>query len=172
MTPIHLLSLDELDANPWATCGPATVAALLHRPLAAIRDAFPLQRPGRTWTNARQMKAALDHLGVRWAARPYASADTTTAHRLWPEGHGVVLIQFEGPWSSYRVAMQHTHFIGVSPVGTPAERWVFDVNAVDFNGGFMPFAMWEQRVVPMLVQDHRRRTGGWWVRESFGLEGL
>ena len=33
----HITTPAELDANRWASCGPAALAALLRRPLAAIR---------------------------------------------------------------------------------------------------------------------------------------
>lgn len=133
-----LLTPADLDANPWAACGQAALAALLERPLADVRHAFPPHR----WVNLTQMRAALSTLGAQW---------TNGSSSTW-EGvpqRGLVLIQFHGPWTRpsapVSAALKHAHWVAVvkpkSPHRLPAiERplaMVFDVNALDagWNGG-------------------------------------
>lgn len=176
----HLITEAELDANPWASCGPIALAGLLGRPLADLRAAFPRQRPGRTWTNGLQMREALYSLSLRWATTPYASTDTTTAHHMWPR-HGLVLVQFTGTWDRLRYAAQlsRTHWIAYVGPGARMHdgRWttapiVFDANTVGVEV-LAPVMYWQHRVegwekitAPMLMAQLGGSDGKWWVRDA------
>jgi hypothetical protein len=168
----RVLTVEELDANPWASCGPASLAALVGRSLAEIRHAFPRQREGRTWTNAEQMLAAVHDLAGAWQLTPPATTviplfdgtERTVPAHAWPR-HGLVLIQWRGSWDAMPVShpaqLQRTHWIATDGPS------VFDVNLVGEDwapGGWYPRAAWERVVVPVLTAPHKKATGEWWVR--------
>jgi hypothetical protein len=183
----HLLTLDELDASSWASCGPASLAALLGKPLSELRHAFPNQREGRTWTTWLHMISAIDKLGIRKDATHWHGDDGRAIYD-WPR-RGLALISFNGSWDAlphnHPAQLQRTHWIAVSPLlnqdGTPASGkptpMVFDVNlllekfedALVSSGGWTTRGQWEARVAPALAEAHgKRATGKWWVR--LGLE--
>ena len=161
----HLLTIAELDASPWASCGPASLAALLGRPLVELRDAFPAQRPGRTWTNFDQMLAA-----ARPAAHPVLGWED--GNGSWPR-LGLALVQFRGPWEApglpRAASLRRTHWVAVTPLLDGAGRpvggpMVFDVNALDMNYGWAPRSWWEAHIIPEVASGLRGATGAWWVR--------
>lgn len=173
----HVLTLDELDANPWASCGPAALTALLGRPLAEIRHAFPNQREGRTWTNLRQMRDALTALRVPWSETDAAGevAGVTGAEDArWPT-RGLVIVQFRGSWDVMPVhhpaQLQRSHWIAVKPhptlAGVPI---IFDINSIDefppmSLGWWDPIEVWSSMIAPQLAQSFgKKATGAWWAR--------
>lgn len=175
----HLITEAELDANPWASCGPIALAGLLGRPLADLREAFQRQKPGRTWTNGLQMREALYSLSLRWATTPYASTDTTTAHHTWPR-HGLVMIQFTGTWDRLRYAAQlsRSHWIAyVAPGQRIGDDWakapiVFDCNTVGVpaleRSRYWQHRIeaWEKITAPLHMEELRGSDGKWWVRDA------
>lgn len=194
----HVLTLEELSRERWATCGPASLAALLGRPLAEIRGAFPRQTPERTWTNQQDMVEAFRRLGLLVfstgasgeAHPPEATGGTSGA--IWPIQRwpvcGLAMVQFRGGWEKagapLAAALEHTHWVAVQPALNvePATPAVFDVNQVgdDYFGltGWTFRSSWEQRTVPMLAasyglqRDKRtpRAMGAFWVRAGFEVE--
>jgi hypothetical protein len=168
------LSLKELEATPWASCGPAALAALLERPLASIRDAFPNNTATRTWTTLQMMDRALAALGVRHSATPWALS--LESAKQWPR-RGVVLIQFRGGWDAMPVdhaaQLQRSHWIAVKPRGEQSA--VFDVNAVEGSGilswgWWQPRKDWERVCAPALAAGFgKKATGAWWVRAGFEI---
>lgn len=172
----------DIDANPWASCGPCALAAVLGRPLASIRDAFPAQREGRTWTNAAHMLAAVravSDFGAAW------NAPTVGHHAPWPR-RGVVLIQFNGSWDAMPIGhpaqLQRSHWIATIGKGEPVgaqwarEDLVWDVNQVGCSalaavGWWTTRAEWERVEVPLLAEDFgKKATGKWWPRASIEVE--
>lgn len=164
----------DLDENAWASCGPASLAALLDVPLTGVRVAFPRQTPSRTWTNFAQMEAAV---------RQLARVDVTLTRGLaaFPR-RGVVLIQFGGTWDrlpdGHPAQLRHTHWIAVVPKGAPllggfaTQNAVFDVNAVGWEqtpGGWMSFARWGNVLAPQLAADQSKGGDGRW-RVRAGIE--
>lgn len=176
----HLLTEAELELNLWASCGPIALAGLLGRSLTDLRAAFPRQKPGRTWTNAKQMRAALDALGLAHATTSFASLDATTLHRRWPRC-GLVLVQFTGVWDRLRYAAQLARTHWIAHVGPGARfhdgRWatapiVFDCNTVGVPA-LEPVGYWQHRIddwekitAPMLMKDMSGSDGRWWVRDA------
>lgn len=156
----------DLDAenDRWgANCGPGALAAVLGKPIAAVRPAFPWF-PASTWTNQRRMEQALHAMGARWRADRAVDA-------LGVGEAGVALVQFEGPWTAPGVdprrAPPHTHWIGVARVpfverGLPVSEpmlFAYDVN----DAPWFPMEAWERFTLPKLLRDHRRATG-WRIR--------
>ena len=185
-----LLTPADLDANPWAYCGPAALAALIQRPLPALREHFALRAntKGRSdWVNLAMMKQAIHSLGAIGLSfeetRPGGLVPGTTwRERAWPLC-GLVQIQFRGSWDTlgpmHPAQFERSHWIATVPAGhhlgaTRSERvMVFDVNAVDDTtgcpGGWMTRETWETRMVPYLVRGlGKSASGALWVRA--GLE--
>jgi hypothetical protein len=165
----------DLTACPWASCGPAALAALLDVPLASLREVFSAQREGRTWTNQAAMLGALDRLRKRWYMTPATAPDAP--ERAWPN-HGLVLVQFRGSWDAMSInhpaQLQRSHWIATARAGSrvgglyltvPA---VFDINQVEecaSSGGYAFGAVWERVTAPMLARGFgKKATGAWWIR--------
>jgi hypothetical protein len=182
----HVLTPAEFDRETWASCGPTALAALLHRPLAEIRHAFPHQREGRTWTNFQHMQAALRTLEIHVASA--WSAPSLSMPAPWPT-RGLVIVQFNGSWDvmpvNHPAQLQRTHWIAVSPLldvgGKPVEPavpMVFDVNLVDgfddrtmlISCGWTTRQAWETVVAPLLAKDHgKKATGQRWIRAAIEI---
>jgi hypothetical protein len=172
----RLMTLAELHANPWASCGSAALAGLLGRPLADIRHAFPNQQEGRTWTNLSQMEKALGALGIRYARA--VSADASLFPVNWPL-RGLVLIQFRGSWDAMPIGhpaqLQRTHWIAARPLAAGRLPFCFDVNVVGSEWptahGWTPRSVWEGDVAPWLAAGYgKKATGAWWVRAGIEVE--
>ena len=176
-SPAHLLTVVELDANPWASCGPAALAALLGRSLADIRHAFPRQTEASTWTNLAMMGRALAALGARHSATGTAP-DLEHPAKLWPR-HGLVLIQFCGSWSqmpvSHPAQLQRSHWIAVMNARGASlsyEPAVFDINLVAAgHSGWVTREGWDRTVAPQLAEHFgKKATGQWWVRAGIEVK--
>lgn len=170
--PAHEHTLTELDANRWASCGPASLSALLGRPLADVRHAFPGQTDGRTWTNLAAMQRALTLLGV-------GHGTERSPGILMPASapsFGLAMVQFCGPWDDMPIGhpaqLQRSHWIAMKPhptLGAEAPL-VFDINAID---GFPPMSLgwwqpqecWDALIRPELARSYgKKATGAWWLR--------
>ncbi len=156
-----LYSPPDIDAanDAWcASCGPIAAAALLGRPVADVRAAFPWY-PERPWCSPTQMLGALDALQIRGVSRRHEPGDRALVD-------GLAYIQFTGPWTapgaSARWAYQHTHWIAVARGGAA----VFDAN-VDF---WIRSSGWTEKVVADLTRDIPRADGGWWVRTTIEVK--
>lgn len=189
VTDCHVLTLAELDRETWASCGPASLAALLRRPLAEIRHAFPSHTAEKTWTNLAMMDRALARLGVKREHTLDDIAAQLFAHgaerpKAWPR-RGLVIIQFRGSWDAMPVnhpaQLQRTHWIAISPMQNPDGAatlvfgrelsFAFDVNmlvdrTVPTSCGWTTRETWERRFAPDLARaaHGKRATGAWWVR--------
>lgn len=181
-----VLTPAELEANAWASCGPAAVAALLGRPLAEVRPAFPDQREGKTWTNLSMMFAALARLMLRVKATSVdVAAHEGLPAKTWPL-RGLVLVQLRGRWDAMPVnhpaQLSHTHWIAVAPAGHPiGDGWTtapaaFDVNLVgapklEKQHGWTALEAWKGALPEMLARQIRGASGGWWVRAGIEVAG-
>ncbi len=167
------MTLAELRANPWASCGPAALAALLDLPLRDIRHAFPAQTPEKTWTNLRHMRSAIAILRMEDTTETASDVQWDVE---WPL-RGLAMIQFRGSWDSLPVnhpaQLQRSHWIAVKPhpklVGVPL---VFDINAIDEGppmsiGWWQPLEVWDAMIRPELARSYgKKATGQWWTRAS------
>jgi hypothetical protein len=156
--PYNPPDVDAAHAAWKANCGPCALAALLGRPVMAVRDLFPAY-PRRPWCNPTQMKAALGAAGARWRL--------TSLKFYWPVT-GLAFVQFDGPWCSpevpVAVAYRHTHWVAVRSrnapgMGTTLPPAVYDANA----GAWLTRPEWEAEILPLLLA-HVEGSTGWWVR--------
>jgi hypothetical protein len=177
---MHMLTEAELDANRWAACGHASLAALLGRPLDEVRDACPVRRG--VWMNLVDMQRALTRLGVSWHATPPAPPIDGLPVKAWPV-RGLVLIQFRGSWDrmppTHPAQLQRSHWIAVAPKGDRVgDAWLsqpgaFDVNLVfglEKQGGWTSRAQWEQHGGALIASQMRGATGAWWVRAGIEVD--
>lgn len=177
-----MIALSDLDMESWATCGPVSLAALLEVPVSAVRDAFPAQRNGRSWTNLTQMRAAIRAMGRTCQDTPngplnlHVVGETRTPApvgcrvRRLPR-HGLAWIFWRGPWDDPAVPFgakaQRSHWIAtrLGAFGDASGR-VFDINLVGTRGaclsGWTSFDLWATQIAPALADAHRRATGAWW----------
>lgn len=191
----HLNGLYEpadVDAahDAWgASCGPAALAAVLHRPVMRVYEA--LQRPTKqkTWVNLTQMRGALDHLGFWHIQTPILAAaqrrlpldDAAVERRLraFPR-YGLALIQLAGPWEApgkpIAAAYRHTHWVGVSGGDGQSdyreEILLYDANAgapVGPSGGWLPLNAWRALVLPHLADRAGAASGRFWIRAGIEL---
>jgi hypothetical protein len=185
-SPRHVLTAAELEASPWAACGPTSVSALLGRSLVDIRYAFPRQTEKLQWANLAMVGHALDVLGVVHRATP-PKDDLKRPAKAWSRC-GLVLVQLMGRWDQMPVnhpaQLRHTHWIAVAPAGHPVgDRHLprtgtggaFDVNLVGAEGledqhGWTPIEVWKRAMPKMLAAQTPGATGGWWVRAGIEAE--
>lgn len=169
------MTLAELAANPWASCGPAALASLLDLPLRDIRHAFPAQREDRTWTNLQQMQRAIAILRLEDTTEIGLGPDREPVE--WPL-RGLVIVQFRGSWDampiSHPAQLQRSHWIAVKPhprLGASVPI-VFDINAIDDGppmsiGWWQAVEAWDAIVRPQLAAAYgKKATGKWWTRAA------
>lgn len=161
MTPLRFTEADADRAyDDWGcNCGPTAFAAIAGLTLEETRRAFP-NFPG--YTNPSMMLDALGRAGIRHFARDSLAFPI----------HGVARIQFEGPWTDRKVnnkrwAYRYTHWVGARRVRS--DITVFDVNALD-RGGWLPFETWSSEILPGLIANHKRATGGWHVTHAIEVK--
>lgn len=151
MTPDLYAPTDVLEAHDtWgASCGAASLAALLGRPVMDVRNLFR-RYPG--WVTPTAMGEA-----VLLAGRTWSSIYTTCLPK-----HGLAWVQFEGPWEKPGVppgaAYRHTHWI--------AADQSHGVMVYDCNAGWIAPEEWRDSVLPELMAMHRRCTG-WRIRKAW-----
>lgn len=151
-----LLAPADLDpAAGWQSCGPAALAAITGRSLAAIRPALAHEQG---FMSPQDMRGALDRLGFTVADRG----------RAWPL-FGVAMIMFDGPWSEPGLpsgaAMSRSHWVAVSRHDGRGGGELYDVNAP--RPMFLDF--WRRAFAgDLALALDARATGGWNLR--MGLE--
>lgn len=144
------LKFTETDAarayHEWrCNCGPGALAACLGWTLDAVRPHLG-DFEAKGYMSPTMMIQSVESSGhVR---RPAPN---------WPV-HGLVRIQFGGPWLKPGVppaaAYKATHWVASKRQGLVS--WVFDV-----NGGWMAFEAWANDLVPMLIAEIKRADGTW-----------
>jgi hypothetical protein len=162
VTNASLFSPPDVDAahDAWtANCGPCSLAALLRRPVAELREAF-CWYPARPWCSPTQMLGAMAALKVSGSSQQGA-----TGSQLLTDG--LAYIQWTGPWTaptaSARWAYRHTHWIAVGLNGDA----VYDANM----GAWIQAEKWRDVVAPELLRDVRRAYGGWFLRTVIRVRG-
>lgn len=150
--------VDEQHELWGANCGPTALAALLRRPVAAVRPLVEQVQGGRFlgYMNAGHLESAV-------RATNFAAMRMNNGVRgrvLWPDTHGLVVIQIDGPWCEMgvnpRARFRYTHTVA-SRFGGKA---IYDGNAA----AWLLRETWEQEVMAELVKDQKRATG--WYTSS------
>lgn len=158
------------------SCGPAALAAICGLTLDEVRPLFQPAFPG--WTTPTRMFEALRRSGRRWSCSyEQFSRPVPLSLPRW----GLARIQWHGPWTqpgaNPRWAYTHTHWVGVSQgAGSRGQHLIdiFDVNAVGNGGpledGWGPLEWWARDLVPLLVKDIKRASGGWHVTHAIEVQ--
>lgn len=175
MTPVRFTLSDlERASDAWgANCGPAALAAICGLTLDEVRphlQGFDEKR----YTNPTMMFAALNSIGRSWQRIRTSQLSGAAAHMpRW----GLCRIQWEGPWTGPGVPMRaryrHTHWIGAAKRTSDASIGVFDVNSVAHtpdNTGWSSLEAWADIIVPWIVADIPRATGGWHVTHAIEVQ--
>jgi hypothetical protein len=149
-------------ALAWgATCGPAALAAILQRPVLALRPLLG-NYPVREYMTPTHMGQALTEAQI-----PYHVL--RAFHETAPT-YGLLFLQLTGPWCTPAVpvaaAYRHTHWVGTAWTAKYGTM-IYDINAEvqhDQWGGWVAKRVWELRILPAITAAHRRADGGWFVR--------
>lgn len=135
-----------------ANCGPGALAAIMHMTLDQIRPHM-IGFEGKGYTNPTMMFDALRSIG-----RPWRRIDP-----VWPH-HGLVRIQWEGPWTRPGVPMRaryrQTHWVGAARHGVNVG--IFDINALGNGTGWSSEHDWATVLVPHILKECVRRADGRW----------
>lgn len=139
-------------------CGPGALAAIMNMTLDEVRPHIP-GFASKRYTSPTMMYAALHNIGRPWI--------DVQRDELWPS-HGLVRIQFEGPWMKPGVPIparyRYTHWIGaqilVGQVG------VFDINCINNGNGWVSLEDWTSDIAPHLASAFKRATGEWYITHS------
>lgn len=138
-------------ADDWnMNCGPGALCAVSGLTPDELRPHLgDFERKG--YMNAPMVMAALRSLRLPFRVLPEG----------WPK-LGLVRIQFEGPWLNpgvpFGARCWHTHWVAVSSEGGIPQR-IFDVNGT--CSGWLPYDEWAYELIPWLIRDKKRATGGW-----------
>jgi hypothetical protein len=164
----RLLTLGDVErAAAWGfNCGPAAICAVTGLTPEEVRPHLG-DFEAKAYTNPTLMFTSLARLGLKFthkANRGYPNE--------WPT-FGLARIQWGGPWAKPGVPMaaryRQTHWVASSRTDTL--HMVFDVNALSVNGGWIPFEMWRDSLVPWLLKEAVPRADGtWWLTHSIEVE--
>lgn len=165
MTP--RFTLVDVNSAAWRpNCGPTALAAICGLTLDEVRRHMP-GFESKGYTNPTMMLDALRSIGRPWSAlRPGASG----APLPWP-GWGLCRIQWEMPLGvPARALYRYTHWIGAAREPRGDEQGVWDVNALGNGTGWCDRDNWSEHLVPHLVADIERATGGWHVTHAIEVQ--
>lgn len=166
MTGLHPPRFTHLDADraykTWgANCGPGALAAITGLTLDEVRPhlvGFDVKR----YTNTLMMYAAL-----RSIRAPF------TKGLLWPT-HGLVRVQWEGPWTAPGVPMRararYSHWIAARSLSA-SDIQIFDINCMSV-GGWVALPEWRDAVVPWILREcHPKADGKWHATHVLEVRG-
>jgi hypothetical protein len=107
------------------------------------------------------MNAVLRRIG-----RPWRKIGAT-----WPD-YGLVRVQWEGPWTKpgvpKRARYRYTHWIGAAE--RSGETGIFDINCINNGTGWVSLKDWYNLVVPFIIKQYPRATGGWHITHAIEIE--
>lgn len=145
--------VDEQHEVWGASCGPAAVAALLSREVAAVRSLF---EPWPGYTNPTLIKQAITRAGF--------SARASTERSVL---NGLGFVQWEGPWEAggARAAYRQTHWVALArrPCRNAApsslvELYVYDTAAGE-EGGWVSIGAFSALITPLYLERKPGATG-------------
>ena len=155
--PLPRFSADDAQ-RAWETwgcnCGPGAIAAVMGMTLDEVRPHMgDFER--KRYTNPTLMWEVLGRIGRPWR-KLRAPLD-------WPQ-HGLVRIQWHGPWMKDGVPMaaryRQTHWVGGARL--PGRGiGVFDINAIS-AGGWISLKAWSETLVPWILDEAVPRADGTW----------
>lgn len=134
-------------------CGPAALAAIMGLSPNEVRPHMgDFEKKG--YTNPTLMYQALRSVGAEFQ-------DVES----WPKW-GLARVQWEGPWTMpgvpIRARYRHTHWVGCAGGrGELPPQWIFDINCM-CDGGWEPYDVWANEVVPWLIRECAPRADGKW----------
>lgn len=127
-------------------CAPAALTACLGWTLDAIRPHLG-SFESRRFMNPTDMQAAIESTGFAW--------HRADPRRFLPT-HGVVRVQWGGPWLFSNVpkaaAYRYTHWVASKWIGD--QVWFFDVNS-----GWETLKSWEGETRPRITASIKRADG-------------
>jgi hypothetical protein len=146
-------------------CGPAAICAALNLTPDELRPLMP-GFAEKGYTNPTLMFETLDRCKVNY--RRVYRGDTPMPHDAFPVlRHGLVRIQFGGPWTNpgvpMRVRYRQTHWIAARNQSTE----IFDAMCV---GGWTLFKEWSTKLMPWLIREcYPKATGRWWPTHAIEI---
>jgi len=138
-------------------CGPGAVCGVVGlRPDEVRKHLFDFEL--KHYTNPTLMNKILLSLGVDFCLTYRSDSETFSGD--FP-ALGLVRVQWGGPWTKPGVPKQaryrHSHWIGTN--GT----FIFDVNAISHNGGWIEATVWKEKLAPWLIRECcPKGDGKWW----------
>lgn len=143
-------------------CGPAALAAMAGLSLDEVRPHLG-DFEAKRYMNVTMMRAALARLRI-------AFGEVNPGEALDYPFYGLCRVQWEGPWMNAGVPVYarypHTHWIGAYRKPVTSDIVVFDVNC---PVGWADLDVWNQLLVPQLVAQHKRASGGWHFTHAFDI---
>ena len=150
---------DRAYAEWGANCGPGALAAVTGMTLEQVRPIIP-GFDLKHYTSPAMMNEALRATGKSWRK----------IGAIWPD-HGLVRVQWEGPWTDPGVPMRaryrHTHWVGAAKSG--GDIGIFDINCMNNGNGWVSREDWETIIVPYLTSAIPRATGKWHLTHAIEL---
>ena len=145
-----------------ASCGPAALAAVLHRPLAQVRHLLA-GYDQRGYMNPTHMQLALGGARCWWQKlRPGEDGPS----------YGLAFVQWLGPWCDKGVpvaaAYRKTHWVGMA-LCEDTGLMLYDINAcseMSHDGAWVPWRWWHEEVRPEITKTIKAATGGSYIRWS------
>jgi len=147
-------------------CGPGALCAVLNLTPDEIRPKLGSFERKR-YTDPELMLEVLARCGADYS-QIFESDDPSD--RLPPVSHGLVRIQWGGPWALPGMPMfdryRKTHWIAIRN----GNRDVFDVNAMSV-GGWLPYNEWTNHLVPWLCGlAVPEWDGTWWATHAIEVK--
>ena len=153
----------------WScNCGPSSVAAICNLTLDEVRPHFDRAGfPGKHYTNPTMMFTVLRSIGIRWSWQSVMVQEQPVQWPTW----GLCRIQWEGPWTKPGVPMKaryrQTHWIGAACANTTTPAiGVWDCNAMANGTGWCARHDWARVVVPHILENHPKASGGWHITHA------
>lgn len=165
--PLRLTDAASNEAyEKWGmNCGPGALCAILNLTPDELRPMMG-DFESKRYTNPTLMYEVLHNSGKKYH-QTYRSDNPMQA--LPPLEHGLIRIQWGGPWTKPGVPMRaryrQTHWIGVR--SKSAE--VFDINAMS-AGGWIKFPVWANQLVPWLMGEDKKWDKTWWPTHAIEVE--
>lgn len=161
-------------SEEWGfNCGPAAVCAVFELTPFEVRP-YLAGFEAKRYTNPTLMREILDRLGAAYL-QTYRCDEPIFA-TMPIVHHGLVRIQWSGPWTKPGVPMKaryrQTHWVAMRAGSTE----VFDINTLftdgltSYRGGWISRQEWMLKLVPDIIRSCvPKADGGWWPTHAFEI---